>query len=229
MKKYVLFIGLLVSLSACKTMRSITSKDNSTNSETKKRDPRKIVFIEGIEILPGSVVRSSHKPNTTKDKSTTYEVPIYLLNSSTVEIEKASSMQIKYALILDTYIENISNINLFLNIDEWWGTNYCLGGSTKNCIDFSGFTSIILKNVYRIQLSRTAAEQYKESTIIEKEELKEGDLVFFKTKNNYINHVGIFLTNDKFVHASTSLGVTISDLKENYWQNRFAGCGRVIN
>ena len=78
-------------------------------------------------------------------------------------------------------------------------------------------------------MSRTAAEQYKESTIIEKEELKEGDLVFFKTKNNYINHVGIFLTNDKFVHASTSLGVTISDLKENYWQNRFAGCGRVIN
>jgi lipoprotein Spr len=54
-------------------------------------------------------------------------------------------------------------------------------------------------------------------------------LVFFKTKKGYVNHVGVYLTNNKFVHASTSNGVMISDLDENYWSGKFAGGGRVIN
>ncbi len=229
MKKYVYFLLLLFILTSCRTVIKITSKDNSSSNSQKGRSSRDITFIQEIEISPGSIVKSSHKPSTTKSKSATYEVPTYLMNTTNVEIEKATSLQFKYALILDTYIENLSNIKLYLNIDEWWGTSYCLGGKTKSCIDCSSFTGTLIKENYKINLPRTAAEQYNESARIEKADLKEGDLVFFKTKKDYINHVGIFLANDKFVHASTSQGVTISDLKESYWIDKVAGFGRVIN
>jgi len=92
-----------------------------------------------------------------------------------------------------------------------------MGGTTKTCIDCSAFTGTMMRDVYRINLPRTAAEQYTASNRVDRENLKEGDLIFFKAKHGYINHVGIYLHNNKFVHASTSNGVMISDLNENYW------------
>ncbi|MBS4042540.1 MAG: C40 family peptidase [Chitinophagaceae bacterium] len=229
MKRVGYFILIGVMLTSCKTVRNITSKDNSSNNMQKDRSNRSIVFIDGIEITPGTIVKSTHKPATTKSKSLNYEVPNHLNSLTNYDIEKASSLQFKYALILDTYVEALNNIKLYLNIDEWWGTSYCLGGNSKTCIDCSAFTSTIIRDIYQINLPRTAAEQFNASLRIEKDSLQEGDLVFFKTKKNYINHVGIFLANDKFVHASTSQGVMISDLREAYWNDKFAGCGRVIN
>jgi lipoprotein Spr len=57
--------------------------------------------------------------------------------------------------------------------------------------------------------------------------MREGDLVFFKIGQNTVSHVGVYLTNDRFVHASTSSGVMISDLKEPYWKKYYAGGGRM--
>ncbi|MFY7963996.1 MAG: C40 family peptidase [Chitinophagaceae bacterium] len=220
---------LLLGIAGCRTVHKITSKDNSTSSNNRKKNTRKTVFIDGIEITPGSVVKSKHKPATTKTKIGDIEIPTNLPKTSNVEVEKVKPIQIKYALLLDTYVESITNIDLFNKIDEWWGTSYCLGGTTKSCIDCSSFTGTIIREIYKINLPRTAAEQRDASNKINKEDLKEGDLVFFRTKRGYINHVGIYLTNNKFVHASTSSGVIISDLNENYWQGKFAGGGRVVN
>jgi cell wall-associated NlpC family hydrolase len=223
------FLLLLIEIIGCKSVHKITDKDNSTATNNRKKNTRKVVFIEGIEITPGSVVKSKHKPATTKSKTTEIVVPNNLPKAAKVEPEKASELQLKYAIILDTYIENITNTNLFLKIDEWWGTSYCMGGTTKNCVDCSGFTGNVMRDVYKINLPRTAAEQHNATDKVTKENLKEGDLVFFKTKRGYINHVGIYLCNNKFVHASTSNGVMISDLNEHYWQGKFAGGGRVVN
>ncbi|MFN9802446.1 MAG: C40 family peptidase, partial [Bacteroidota bacterium] len=76
---------------------------------------------------------------------------------------------------------------------------------------------------------RTSREQYEVSELIDREELKEGDLVFFHTRGrrNAITHVGVYLQNNTFVHASTSNGVSISDLDETYWKPRFRGGGRL--
>ncbi len=222
-----IFLGLM----SCKTVHKITDKDNSTNSSSRKKATRKIVFIDGIEVTPGSVVKSKHKPATTKysnNKGST-EPPKNLPTSTKIELEKSNPIQIKYAILLDTYVENITNLNLFNDIEEWWGTNYCLGGTTKNCIDCSAFTGTIIRDVYKINLPRTASEQHDATSRVQKDDLKEGDLVFFRTKKGYINHVGIYLTNNKFVHASTSNGVMISDLDESYWKSKFAGGGRVID
>lgn len=229
-RQYIfVFLSLLMVVVGCKSVHKITDKDNSTSNSNRKKSNRKVVFIDGIEVTPGSVVKSKHKPATTKNKTTEIAMPANLPAFSKMNIEKANALQIKYAILLDTYIESITNINLFETIDEWWGTSYCMGGVSKSCVDCSGFTGNIMRDIYRINLPRTASEQYAASNRVERDNLKEGDLIFFKTKRGYINHVGIYLHNNKFVHASTSSGVMISDMGENYWQGKYAGGGRVVN
>ena len=111
-------------------------------------------------------------------------------------------------------------------MDEWYGTRYRLGGTSKSGIDCSALMQIFFSAVYGIALPRTAREQHGASQKIGREELQEGDLVFFNTTGG-ISHVGVYLHNNKFYHASSSGGVTVSDLDEDYWRRRFMGAGRV--
>jgi cell wall-associated NlpC family hydrolase len=80
-----------------------------------------------------------------------------------------------------------------------------------------------------INLPRKSEDQYLTCTKIKKKKLRQGDLVFFKTRGSKggISHVGVYLCNNKFVHAATSSGVMISDLDEDYYKARFVGAGRV--
>jgi cell wall-associated NlpC family hydrolase len=139
-------------------------------------------------------------------------------------------LQVKYAILLDVVAEKLTNRPLLEVMDKWWGTRYCFGGSTENCIDCSAFTQLVSREVFHLSLPRTAQEQYNTIELIEKDELKEGDLVFFHTRGrkSAITHVGVYLTNNKFVHASTSNGVSISDLDESYWKPRFRAGGRMV-
>ena len=141
------------------------------------------------------------------------------------EIESAQKLQFKYALILDTEVEMVKNLNLVSLVDEWMGTRYRLGGTTKTGIDCSAFMQVLFAGIYGIALPRTAREQYNNSQRISRTELKEGDLIFFNTTGG-VSHVGMYLQNNKFVHASSS-GVTISDIFDEYWVRRFVGVGRV--
>ncbi|RYY96826.1 MAG: hypothetical protein EOO11_12480 [Chitinophagaceae bacterium] len=143
----------------------------------------------------------------------------------TVDIEGAGSLHLKYALLLNTEVESVPALNVLVLIDDWWGTRYRLGGNDRAGIDCSGFTCMLFNNLFGKQLPRTAREQYQYLRAVEPTELKEGDLVFF-ANGGTISHVGFYLQNNKFVHASTSEGVTISDLNDRYWQARFAGAGR---
>jgi len=205
MKTLHIICGLLIMfwITSCKSMQRSTNTSISTsNINIKKRN----VNIEA--------------PPSNK------ELAYYSAKSS---IETASWLQLKYAIILDVFVESLTNINLLKDIDNWWGTRYCLGGITESCIDCSGFTQVVMKDVYGITLPRTAQEQYNISNKVEKNELGEGDLVFFQTSGKGITHVGIYLTNNKFAHASVSNGVMISDLNDYYWKPRFKGGGRVFN
>jgi lipoprotein Spr len=132
---------------------------------------------------------------------------------------------LKYALLLDVEVEQVIDLNLFKVLDEWMGTRYRLGGTTKDGIDCSALIQILFTGLYGIALPRTAREQYNFSRKISRTELKEGDLVFFNTIGG-VSHVGMYLQNNKFIHASTS-GVTISDLYDEYWMKKFIGVGRV--
>ena len=128
---------------------------------------------------------------------------------------------------MDVPIEALNNLKLFAFIDEWYGTPYRFGGSSKYGIDCSAFAGNLMTNVFGIGLPRMAKEQYNVCEHVKKDDLEEGDLVFFHTTRKGISHVGVYLGNSKFVHASLNYGVTISDLSDGYYARTFRGGGRV--
>ncbi len=134
----------------------------------------------------------------------------------------------KYADMIGMEKRDIQSPDLYRFIDKWYGTNYRLGGESEEGIDCSGFARKLYSDVYGIDLTRTAQEQYKNSSRQKKRDnAEEGDLVFFKQRGKRITHVGVYLGNDYFVHSSTSQGVMISSLKEDYWRAHYVGMGKV--
>lgn len=132
---------------------------------------------------------------------------------------------IKYATILDIEVEKLTNRKLIDFVDQWWGVPYRIGGTTKSGIDCSGFVRGLVSETYGFSLPRSSREQAQYCKRVEKTQVKEGDLVFFSS-GRHISHVGLYLANNKFVHASTSMGVIISDLDEPYWKRKYAFAGR---
>jgi murein DD-endopeptidase / murein LD-carboxypeptidase len=122
----------------------------------------------------------------------------------------------------------VYNKNLYDTVESWLGTPYRFAGSTKSGTDCSGFVNTVYHGVYKTNLgARNSGDIYKKITKIDKDELTEGDLVFFRIRKKRISHVGVYLGNNKFVHASTSSGVIISDLTEPYYKKYYAGGGRL--
>lgn len=115
-------------------------------------------------------------------------------------------------------------------IDAWEGTPHRMGGNTKKGVDCSGFVINIYNEVYQNPFKgRRAEDLFSETEPIRKENLREGDLVFFKIHGRRIDHVGLYLSQGDFVHVSSSRGVMISNLDEAYYQKRFFMGGRRNN
>ena len=140
--------------------------------------------------------------------------------------ENLSQLQVKYSVLLNTAAEEVRNTKMFEFIDDWYGTPYRLGGTTKKGVDCSAFSQFLFASVYGLTIPRTAREQYSLTNRISRTELREGDLIFFNTRGS-VSHVGVYLQNNKFVHASTNGGVMISDVFDEYWARKFVGVGRV--
>lgn len=238
MKIQGLTIGLLSLLvfTSCSSIRNLSTKDSAaanTRLTKKKSFFAKREFLNQIEVTPGSVVPPNHMAATSSPQKKETTVRTIVSKPKTdeqiadVNIENLNMLQLKYAIVLDATAEKLTNVPLLEVIDKWWGTKYCIGGSTDNCIDCSAFTQIIMREVYQQTLPRTAQDQFNSSEKVELEDLREGDLVFFNTSGKDISHVGIYLLNNKFVHAATSGGVMISDLNDMYWQGKYRGAGRV--
>jgi lipoprotein Spr len=167
-------------------------------------------FIDGIEIKPAVVV-------TTVTSKTSADI---------APIESFTALQFKYAQLIDVEVESITNRALFATIDKWLGTRYRYGGATEKGIDCSAYTGTLVHEVFGLVLARTARDQYANCIKLEREQMQQGDLVFFNTRGG-ISHVGLYLGNGYFTHASTSIGVTISNLSETYWSKKFVRGGRI--
>lgn len=146
---------------------------------------------------------------------------------STPEVFEPNQLQLKYASLLDVLPSSLTNVKLFESVDDWYGTRYRYGGTTKTGVDCSAFTQAVYKSAFGINLPRTAREQYQASHQISFSNLQQGDLLFFNTTGG-VSHVGLYLGNNKFVHASCNKGVTVSDLDENYYAARFLGGRRIL-
>ncbi len=123
------------------------------------------------------------------------------------------------------------NKRLYSESVSWLGARYQYGGNSKSGIDCSGFVYAVYKAVYGRELTRQSALMLNnDCTRIKKSQLKEGDLVFFRTdgkQSSTPNHVGIYLKENKFIHASTSKGVVVSDLTSSYYVSKWIAGGRV--
>lgn len=95
-------------------------------------------------------------------------------------------------------------------------------------VDCSKFVSDAFREFNKTSLPRTVAEQFKEGVNVARRRLRFGDLVFFRTERDRVSHVGVYLGFNEFIHASTSRGVIITNLSEDYWAKRFAGARRIL-
>ncbi|HOZ84526.1 MAG TPA: C40 family peptidase [Niabella sp.] len=137
------------------------------------------------------------------------------------------SVQVKYATLLQILPGMLTNVKLLEAIDDWYGTRYRYGGTSKSGIDCSAFVRAVYKVAFGIDLPRTAREQFNYANeAISTAYLKAGDLLFFNTRGG-VSHVGVYLGNNKFVHASSSHGVTVSGLNEKYYSTRYLGAKRI--
>ncbi len=137
-------------------------------------------------------------------------------------------------LILDKYTSLIGeavktqHLQQYKFIDQWWGTPYRLGGSTTRGVDCSGFVHQYFLEFHKKAVARNTSGLYKEADKRNINALEMGDLVFFDlNKSGKVGHVGIYLQNGRFVHASTSKGVRIDYLEDVYYRNQRKYGGRI--
>lgn len=204
---------------------SLSAKAQPSVNMERLSESKSVKFINGIEINAGSTLAVPAKVET---RSITAKPAVNKAEKETeaAAIEKCTSLQFKYALLLDMNVEAVTNKVLFDEIEKWLGTRYKYGGATEKGIDCSAYTGTLIHDIYGLVLPRTARDQYENCIKLEKEDMQQGDLVFFKTGRG-VSHVGLYLGNGYFTHASSSIGVTISRLDESYWSSRFIGAGRV--
>lgn len=110
---------------------------------------------------------------------------------------------------------------------HWRGTPYRLGGDSKRGVDCSALMQNIMRSEFGVSIPRTTRLQLKDGKRISRRNLSAGDFVFFKTGANTY-HVGVMIRPGKFMHASTSKGVIISELKNPYWSKRIIGYRRFL-
>ncbi|MDF2187812.1 NlpC/P60 family protein [Paraflavitalea sp. CAU 1676] len=217
-----LILPVALAATSCSTQRKSTAAaPSSANNKQKPGSPR---FIENISIKSSDSTRRYGYSHANGDR---YSSGSSVHTAGT--IENSDALQFKYSILLGLPVEELTDGRMISVIEDWYGTRYRYGGTDKNGIDCSSFAQTFISAVYGLSLPRTSAQQYQNSKRLRKDELQEGDLVFFKTRGRKagVSHVGVYLRNNKFVHASTSSGVIINDMDDAYYASHYAGAGRI--
>ena len=116
---------------------------------------------------------------------------------------------------------------LFRFVNEWYGVPYKYGGCVKSGVDCSCFANNLYEAVYARKTARNAGDIFIDCDKISVDKIRQGDFVFFKINSSSISHVGVYLKNNLFVHASTSKGVRIDNLEDAYYKKYFYTGGRL--
>jgi cell wall-associated NlpC family hydrolase len=228
MKNQFILLLLLINLTGCNVFRPANHNTDNLSAEEavkasgKNSDP---VFIQNIST--GSIESDGSAIHSTE--ATLYRNPSLKTTETPDYSNGYDELQFKYAILTNSPVEEMTNLRLLVFMDQWYGVPYHYGGSNKDGIDCSAFASLLLSDVYHVnQLPRMSSDQYHVTRRVSRKNLREGDLVFFHTlgKGHRVTHVGVYLYNNRFVHASIA-GVQISNLGEGYYLHHYIGAGRV--
>lgn len=182
---------------------------------------RRLLSILVLILIMGSTSCTTHRHSTRR---------IFIPDTEEVKMEElVATLSSVLGIPLQ---EEQDNIGLYAFVADWIGTPYRFGSNSKKGTDCSGFAYLLYLDVYETNISRdSSASLMKRAKPVNRNELQEGDLVFFNI-NNRLNgmasHVGVYLKNNLFAHASTRYGVTISSLNEAYYKQTYIGAGRLL-
>jgi cell wall-associated NlpC family hydrolase len=189
------------------------------------------LFSFVIVLLLSSCLSSRRAPSTDYrriKKPDSREIPATENVNKEVKKENKKVDTRKYNSKLGIELTGDENPKLIEEVSKWLGTPYKTGGCSLSGTDCSCLIHTLYQSVYNIDLERSSdAMALKNCERIDKDDLKEGDLIFFSIKNVKISHVGLYLGNGYFVHSSTSKGVIISNLSEVYYRKYYTHSGRV--
>ncbi len=117
---------------------------------------------------------------------------------------------------------------LISNAMGFIGVAYRFGGTSPTGFDCSGFMQYVFRKAFAVNLPRTSAAQASVGSYVSRSELRPGDMVFFRTHGSRISHVGMYIGNDRFIHAPrTGKRIEITSLSSKYWNARYATARRV--
>lgn len=165
-------------------------------------------------------------PYTFRHKNILYLIALVAFFSSCGTRKYTVKSDTKAAKAADA-MANLKSKQLYRFITDWTGVRYRFGGLDKSGIDCSGFAFLLEKEIYGITLPRISRDQANAVRRKDIDNLKEGDLVFFSFGGNDVDHVGVYLNNGFFVHASTTRGVIVDDLTLPAYQRVLVKSGSV--
>ncbi len=243
MKNLVYILIIVTFFSSCSVINKVATEKTSTSSSFKVYDfdNKAIAKTYGPDyknVLKKKIVSDTTKKSNSiwrlrNDKNKTEK----LSENSTNTEKKLSKKEekkideefyVNYSKVFNINFDGSENKKLISTSAEWIGVPHRTGYASKNGTDCSGFVGVIYKEVYGISLGRSSRDMYaKDVDNINKSDLKEGDLLFFKMYGDRISHVGIYLKDNKFIHSSSSKGVTVSCLDEAYYKRTYFSAGRV--
>jgi lipoprotein Spr len=213
---------------SCSTLKPAASP--SAAAKTTTESDGQVQFISSISIKPDT--RSDRTGSSISTPAVNGHKGSAPDAAGNTTIENYPALQFKFAILENCTVEELSNPKLLVFMDYWYGAPYRYGGTSRDGIDCSAFAFLLLSSVYGVaSMPRTSREQYETCKHISRDALQEGDLVFFHTlggRHKGVTHVGVYLRNNKFVHASLS-GVMISDMNDGYYDKHFVGAGRVLD
>ncbi|MBL0310292.1 MAG: C40 family peptidase [Bacteroidetes bacterium] len=124
---------------------------------------------------------------------------------------------------------NSPNQELYFEVFRWYNTCYRYGGNSEKGIDCSHFVNMLYEKIYGKKLQSSSSSIYTQCEPLKAgiRHAEEGDLLFFKIRKKSISHIALYLQNGKFAHASTKVGVIISDMDEPYYKKHFYKAGKI--
>ena len=212
--KIFLFLFSLLIISACSSSNTVRFGKKSADEESKKSSVR---FTSEDDSMIVDLNLDLKDPDDLPSEEPDIDVSSLLAtNQNNVNIDVPG---FDYTTLRE---------KMLMEVIKYLNTPYKYGGNTKDGMDCSAFTQILYRDVFNINLERSARLQYTQGSIVaESEELKVGDLVFFNTRKRVKpGHVGIYIGDNLFAHASTKKGVTITALDYDYYSRVYMGARR---